>query len=111
MTLKLVKLEYRYKQQLFDMLDEWYSAGEKIVPYAIRKTDYHDFEKGIMCRMHTSMSCRGKPFLPLPIEQERNVSFLHTIIVRKQEGAAKVKICCTLELFYGHICCKAGRHD
>ncbi|MDE7131110.1 MAG: GNAT family N-acetyltransferase [Lachnospiraceae bacterium] len=45
MKLKLVKLEDRYKQQLFDMLDEWYSAGEEIVPYAITKTDYHDFEK------------------------------------------------------------------
>lgn len=44
MTLKLVKLEYRYKQQLFDMLDEWYGSGEEIIPYAIRKTDYHDFE-------------------------------------------------------------------
>ena len=45
MKLKLVKLESKYKQQLFDMLDEWYNTGEKIVPYAIRKTDYHDFEK------------------------------------------------------------------
>ena len=35
MKLKLVKLEYRYKQQLIDMLDEWYSTGEEIVPYAI----------------------------------------------------------------------------
>ena len=45
MKLKLVKLESCYKGQLFDMLDEWYGTGEKIVPYAIRKTDYHDFEK------------------------------------------------------------------
>ncbi len=45
MTLKLVKLEEKYRQQLFDMLDEWYRAEEKIVPYAIRKTDYHDFEQ------------------------------------------------------------------
>lgn len=44
MKLKLVKLENKYKQQLFDMLDEWYGSGEKIVPYAIRKTDYHDFD-------------------------------------------------------------------
>ena len=26
------------------MLDEWYEAGEKIVPYAIRRADYHDFD-------------------------------------------------------------------
>lgn len=45
MELKLVRLEERYKRQLFDMLDEWYGTGEKIVPYAIRKTDYHDFEE------------------------------------------------------------------
>lgn len=43
--LKLVKLEEKYKNQLFDMLEEWYSTGEKIVPYAIRKNDYHNFEE------------------------------------------------------------------
>ena len=26
-------------------MDEWTMTGEKIIPYAIRKTDYHDFEK------------------------------------------------------------------
>lgn len=26
------------------MLDEWYASKEKIIPYAIRKDDYHDFE-------------------------------------------------------------------
>lgn len=43
MNLKLVKLSAAYKKQLFDMLDEWYSTGEKIIPYSIRKTDYHNF--------------------------------------------------------------------
>ena len=43
--LKLVKLEEKYKKQLFEMMDEWYAIGEKIVPYAIRKNDYHEFEK------------------------------------------------------------------
>ena len=42
--LKLVKLEKKYENQLIDMMDEWNKTGEKIVPYAIRKTDYHDFE-------------------------------------------------------------------
>lgn len=42
--LKLVKLEPKYKVQLTDMLDEWYAVGEKIIPYAIRKNDYHDFD-------------------------------------------------------------------
>lgn len=45
MNLKLVKVSLDYKKQIFDMLDEWYSTGEKIVPYAIRKLDYHDFDK------------------------------------------------------------------
>lgn len=45
MKLKLVKLSAAYKKQLFDLLDEWYATGEKIVPYAIRKADYHDFDR------------------------------------------------------------------
>lgn len=44
MKLKLVKLEERYKDQLNNMLDEWYSYEEKIIPYSIRKFDYHDFD-------------------------------------------------------------------
>ena len=45
MNLKLIKASEEYKDQICDMLDEWYVSGEKIVPYAIRKEDYHDFEK------------------------------------------------------------------
>ena len=45
--LKLVKLEEKYKTQLFDMMNEWGSSGEKIIPYAIRKVDYRNFEKYI----------------------------------------------------------------
>ncbi|MCI9079913.1 MAG: GNAT family N-acetyltransferase [Lachnospiraceae bacterium] len=47
MNLQLVKLDKQYKEQLFDMLDEWYATGEKIVPYAIRVYDYHDFKNYI----------------------------------------------------------------
>lgn len=43
MKLKLVKASAEYQQQIVDMLEEWYATGEKIIPYAIRKTDYHDF--------------------------------------------------------------------
>ena len=42
--LKLIKLDYTYKAQLFDMMEEWYAAGEKIVPYSIRKNDYREFD-------------------------------------------------------------------
>lgn len=44
MQLKLVKLSEQYKDQLFEMMDEWTAVNEKIVPYAIRKNDYHNFE-------------------------------------------------------------------
>lgn len=44
MNLKLVKAGLEYKKQICDMLEEWYGTGEKIIPYAIRKVDYHDFE-------------------------------------------------------------------
>lgn len=44
MKLRLVKLSEEYKEQLFEMMDEWTNSGESIVPYTIRKNDYHDFE-------------------------------------------------------------------
>ncbi len=44
MNLKLIKPSAEYKKQISDMLDEWYSTGEKIIPYSIRRLDYHDFE-------------------------------------------------------------------
>jgi len=45
MKLKLVKASRQYQREISDMLDEWYATGEKIVPYAIRIADYHDFER------------------------------------------------------------------
>lgn len=44
MNLKLVKLSVAYKSQLTEMMDEWAASGEKIIPYAIRKNDYRDFD-------------------------------------------------------------------
>lgn len=44
MRLRLVKLTNEYQRHLTDMLDEWYATGEKIIPYAIRYHDYHDFQ-------------------------------------------------------------------
>ena len=41
--LKLIKLDEQYKPQLTDMMDEWTATDETIIPYAIRKCDYHDF--------------------------------------------------------------------
>lgn len=44
MSLKLVKLSAAYKQQLFDMMEEWLAAEQHFSPYAIRKLDYRDFD-------------------------------------------------------------------
>jgi len=44
MNLKLVKASKEYRTQITEMLDEWYASGEKIIPYAIRRLDHHDFE-------------------------------------------------------------------
>lgn len=45
MNLTLIKGSVGYREQICDMLEEWYATGEKIVPWAIRRVDYHDFEK------------------------------------------------------------------
>lgn len=44
MNLELVKAANEYQQQIKDMLDEWNAVGEKIIPYAIRRLDYNDFD-------------------------------------------------------------------
>ncbi len=44
MNIKLVKLSYEYKNQLFDMMDEWLSVEKRFSPYAIRRNDYHNFD-------------------------------------------------------------------
>lgn len=43
-NLKLVKLDKSYQRQLNEMMDEWSNAGEKIIPWSIRKVDYHNFD-------------------------------------------------------------------
>ena len=44
MNLRLVKASEKYRSQISDMMEEWNGSGEKIVPYAIRRLDYRDFE-------------------------------------------------------------------
>lgn len=44
MGLRLVKLAPEYRRQLNEMMEEWFAAGEKIIPYAIRRNDYRNFE-------------------------------------------------------------------
>ena len=44
MNLKLVKLSPVYREQLFELMDEWLALEPDITPYAIARHDYHDFE-------------------------------------------------------------------
>ena len=43
--LKLVRLSEAYREQLGDMMDEWTATGETIIPCAIVKNDYRDFDR------------------------------------------------------------------
>ena len=48
MNIKLVKLSYEYKDQLFEMLEEWKRDIEENhtngSPWMIFRNDYHDFD-------------------------------------------------------------------
>lgn len=43
--LRLVKLDIKYKRHLNDMMEEWCASGEKIIPYAIKRFNYREFDK------------------------------------------------------------------
>lgn len=80
--MKLVKLEEKYKPLLYDMMDEWYAFGEKIVPYAIRRADYHDFEKYLV-----SLEIKEETEYTVPdstyfcLDEERNI-FVGAVNIR-----------------------------
>lgn len=42
--IKLVKISKEYKKQLFEMMDEWTKANERIIPFSISRIDYHYFD-------------------------------------------------------------------
>ena len=42
--LKLVKLDPSYHSLLIDMMDEWTATGESIIPMAIGKCDYRNYD-------------------------------------------------------------------
>lgn len=80
--LKLVKLEEKYREQLFEMMDEWSNSGEKIIPYAIRKADYHNFDlykKSIEVKEKTKNSVPDSTYFALDIE--RNI-FVGAVNIR-----------------------------
>jgi predicted acetyltransferase len=43
--LRLLNPHKKYERQYKEMLDEWYSTGEKIIPYSIRRLDYKNFDE------------------------------------------------------------------
>lgn len=45
MNLKLIKLQTKHKNMLFELMDEWTSTGEVIIPYSIVRADYHRYIK------------------------------------------------------------------
>lgn len=44
MRLQLIRPDAAYKKQIVEMMDEWSAAGEKIIPWSLRRVDYHNFE-------------------------------------------------------------------
>lgn len=44
-NLQLIKLNINYQNQLNELMEEWTKTNEKIVPWAIRRVDYQDFNK------------------------------------------------------------------
>ena len=44
MDLQLVKMSENSNHSFGLMMDEWTKTGETIIPWAIRKVDYHDFD-------------------------------------------------------------------
>lgn len=74
MKLKLVKASEEYRNQIIEMMDEWTASGEKIVPYAIRVMDHHDFERycsAIEIREPRDGLVPGSTFFCL--DEERNI--------------------------------------
>ena len=74
MKLKLVKASEVYREQITQMLDEWYASGEKIVPNAIRRLDYRDFEnycKNLEIKDATEDKVPNSTFFCM--DEERNI--------------------------------------
>lgn len=80
--LQLVKLEEKYRTQLFDMMEEWTATGEKIVPYAICRNDYRDFPyylAHLECKEETDKWVPDSVFFCL--DTERNI-FVGAVNIR-----------------------------
>lgn len=45
MHLRLVKLKPKYRRHLTEMMEQWQAVEPRIVPYAIRRNDFRQFEQ------------------------------------------------------------------
>lgn len=82
MQLKLVKLTPEYCSHLTEMMDEWSAASEEIIPYAIRKNDYRDFDyylKHLEVKDDTGSLVPDSTFFCL--DEERNI-FVGAVNIR-----------------------------
>ena len=82
MQLKLVKLTPEYRSHLTEMMDEWSTTGEEIIPYAIRKNEYRDFDyylEHLEVRDATGSLVPDSTFFGL--DEERNV-FVGAVNIR-----------------------------
>lgn len=70
MKLKLVRAAEEYRPQITEMLEEWYASGEKIIPYAIRRLDYHDFD--YYCRNLDITDTKYETSTYFCLDEERN---------------------------------------
>lgn len=74
MQLKLVQPSEELRPLVTDMMDEWTATGEKIVPYAIRKADYHDYEAWLQAVLSTGVGPGHVPDTTfLCLDQEQNI--------------------------------------
>lgn len=84
MQLRLVKLSEEYRTQLFEMMDEWTATGERIVPYAIRKCDYHAFDN-YMADLMAEETIVSESWVPATtffcLDEERNI-FVGAVNIR-----------------------------
>ena len=69
MDLQLVKMSEKFKPQLLDMMDEWTKTGETIIPWAIRKVDYHDFD-AYLKSLEESEPKEGYVIRKIPVQQK-----------------------------------------
>ena len=82
MKLSLVKLDEKYKNHLIEMMEEWCATGERIIPYAIRKVDYREFDNYIN---HLEVKDSKDGLVPdstfFCLDEERNI-FLGAVNIR-----------------------------